>query len=100
MNYDQEINRIAEAIRADKSIVQPWRNKAAARLEEAQAFIRMGLTTSSQVNKELKANMATLEERVFISHEPYESEQIFKNISGCICEPGTINRNCLLHGGV
>ena len=42
MNYDEQILALITAAKADKSIIQPWRNKAAARLEEAQAFIRMG----------------------------------------------------------
>jgi len=50
LNYDQEINKIVEAIKADKSIAQPWRNKASARLEEVRAFVRMGLQTTYAKN--------------------------------------------------
>lgn len=34
------------ATKADKSIAQPWRNKAVARLEEAQAFVEKGQRTT------------------------------------------------------
>ncbi|HVB24101.1 MAG TPA: hypothetical protein VNG51_19340 [Ktedonobacteraceae bacterium] len=46
MNYDAAFITFIEQIKADKSIVQPWRNKACARLEEVQAFVRMGKTTT------------------------------------------------------
>lgn len=46
MNYDQQITDLNDAIKADKDIIQPWRNKAIARLEEARAFIRMGKTSA------------------------------------------------------
>lgn len=42
MNRDKVITDLIAEIKADKSIVQPWRNKAVARLQEAQAFERMG----------------------------------------------------------
>lgn len=46
MNYDQELNAIAEEVKTDKSIVQPWRNYALKAANEMQAFIKMGKTTS------------------------------------------------------
>jgi len=70
MNFDYEINRIMEAVKTDKSIVQPWRNKAAARLEEAQAFVRMGMTTTNM--------------------KPPEN---------CSCLPGAYDVDCTTHGG-
>ena len=45
-HYELAINDLIEHIKADKGIVQPWRNKAISRMEEATAFIRMGLTTT------------------------------------------------------
>jgi hypothetical protein len=73
VNYDQEITDLVGAIKADKSIIQPWRNKATARLEEAQAFVRMGKTSSS-----LKAEtMAEI---------------------GCICTALGRRKDCPIHG--
>lgn len=46
MNYDEAITNIIAEIKIDKSIIQPWRNKATARLEEVQAFLRMGKSIS------------------------------------------------------
>lgn len=48
MNYDSEINELVNSLKEDKTIIQPWRNKAISRLEEVQAFIRMGKTTAYQ----------------------------------------------------
>lgn len=47
MNHNDEIIQLIKYVKADKSIVQPWRNKAVARLEEAQAFIKMGQSTTN-----------------------------------------------------
>lgn len=44
--YTSAIFTFIEQIKADKTIVQPWRNKAVARLEEVSAFVRMGKTTT------------------------------------------------------
>lgn len=41
------IRDIITAVKSDKSIVQPWRNKVVARLEEAIAFIHEGQNTSN-----------------------------------------------------
>lgn len=48
MNYDMEITKLVGMLKSDKSIIQPWRNKSIARLEEAQAFIRMGKTSAPE----------------------------------------------------
>ena len=78
MNYDQEITKLVEAIKADKSIIQPWRNKAAARLEEGQAFVRMGLQMSYAQN-------------------PPEITYGFSQ--ACNCMPGAVaNPSCPVHG--
>ena len=78
MNYDQEINKLVEAIKADKSIVQPWRNKAVSSLEESQAFVRMGKQMVYRFSNEEIPLAGKVE---------------------CICELGTIDLNCLIHGG-
>lgn len=86
MNYDAEINRIAETIRHDKDIAQPWRNKAKARLEEAQAFIRMGKTTSN-----LKP-----EGRVELDAPTHDGGYSLNN---CICTDGMpARKDCPVHG--
>jgi len=70
MNYDQTIQQVIKLIKEDKSIIQPWRNKAVARLEETQAFIKMGKTST------------------------YEKEEPV-----CTCPPvGGIRRTCPVHG--
>lgn len=70
MNYDSEINKLAEEISADKSIIQPWRNKAKARLEEVQAFVRMGKSSAYPTNT-----------------EPV-----------CVCPVGGKRKDCPIHG--
>jgi len=46
MNHDATIQAIIKDIKADVSIVQPWRNYAIKSMNEAQAFVRMGKTTT------------------------------------------------------
>lgn len=71
MNYDQEIQKIVDAMKADKTILQPYKNYAAKAAEEVKAWIRMGKTTTLQ---------------------RYESEPI------CTCpSPGVIAKDCLVH---
>lgn len=83
MNYDQQITHLIEAIKADKSIIQPWRNKAVARLEEAHAFIRMGKTSSGQ----------RYDEKLVVEQSYSQTSQ------GCTCFPGTVDKSCPVHGG-
>ncbi len=74
MTYDQKITDLLAEIKADKSVIQPWRNKAVARIEEAQAFVRMGKTSTS-------------------ASVPNESV--------CTCPmEGVIDKNCPLHGSM
>lgn len=75
MNYDQQINNLAESIKADKSIIQPWRNKAVARLEEVQAFVRMGSTST---NMPMPAGM--------------------EDHAACTCPLGAVDKSCVVHG--
>lgn len=74
MNYDEQINNIVIAIKGDKAIIQPWRNKAASRLEEAQAFVRMGKTTSNA-----SLNAVPL-------------------LTDCTCVEGAVDGRCPTHG--
>jgi len=89
MNYDQEIQDIVANIKSDKSIVQPWRNKAMARLEEAQAFIRMGKTTSLE-----KPDDPPGANRFPIPNHVSE----LNNPNRCTCAPLEIDPTCPIHG--
>ena len=71
MNYDAAIQELIDVIKADKSILQPWRNKAVARLEEAQAFVMKGKMTTYR-----------------------EPEGLV-----CTCRTGMADKNCPVHGG-
>lgn len=79
MQYDREIHLIYERLRNDKTVTQPWRNKAISRLQEAQAFIRMGQSTAypDQPNR-VDAGTA----------------------STCTCQPGIVDKNCPVHGSM
>ncbi len=81
MNYDQTISELLATIKADKTIIQPWRNKAHARLEEAQAFIRMGRTSTNI--------QPPPGQRILASDEPN---------TDCICLVGAIATDCPVHG--
>jgi len=81
MNYDQTISDLLATIKADKSIIQPWRNKAFARLEEAQAFIRMGRTSTNI--------QPPPGQRILASDELN---------AGCTCPIGAIATDCQEHG--
>ncbi len=70
MDYDSSIQDIIAILKEDKSVVQPWRNKATSRLEEVQAFIRMGETITYE--------------------EPDEPI--------CTCPEGGKRRDCPVHG--
>jgi hypothetical protein len=48
-DYNAAFLTFIEQIKLDKGVVQPWRNKAIARIEEAQAFIHEGMTTTNRV---------------------------------------------------
>jgi hypothetical protein len=48
MDYDDAITQVVDVLKADKSIVQPWRNYAIKAAAEMQAFVRMGLTATNR----------------------------------------------------
>lgn len=81
MNYQSEIERIKAALKADKAIIQPWRNKAMSQLENAQAFIRSGneLTYRQQDGR-------------------VDGNAPVAAAGQCICKPGMIARACPVHG--
>lgn len=79
MAYSHEIDLLLARLSQDKGIHPKWRNKAVARLEEAQAFINQGLR-GDIAEPDLGASAAALVGSV------------------CICRPGTINNNCPIHG--
>lgn len=82
MNYDQEITRLIEEIKADKSLAQPWKNYASKELHVAQSLIRMGKTTTNRAPD--NAPPVTV---------------IRGGTSECTCVPGAVDRNCPTHGG-
>ena len=73
MDYNRNISELIEAIKADKSILQPWRNKAIARVEEAQAFVRMGLTSTTRTADQVSSDKS------------------------CTCPVGAIRSDCPIH---
>lgn len=75
MNYNQPINDLVEEIKLDKSILQPWRNKAIARLQEAQAFVWMGSK---------------------VSNTPVDEG--YNVVDECTCPIGATDINCSIHG--
>lgn len=86
MNYDNNIYLITERIKTDKTIMQPWRNKAVARMQEAQAFIRMGQTSTNRPdspNRVDAAGVATTGDMPI----------------ACTCPHGAVDSNCPIHGG-
>ena len=88
MNYDHELQRIITAIKADKGIVQPWRNKALARLQEVQAFIHEGQHTS---------NLKPPEGTELTSYGTAKLPNVLEGRE-CICPAGGIHRRCPVHG--
>lgn len=78
-DYDDDITGLTDILKSDKSIIQPWRNKAIARLEEAQAFIRMGKTTTN-----LRPPSGTVNDD--------------GSLSVCTCPPGAVDTLCPVHG--
>lgn len=70
MNYDSSIQSLIASIKEDKSIVEPWRNKAQARLEEVLAFIDRGKK---------------------ITYREHDGPT-------CICPEGGTHRKCPVHG--
>ena len=71
MNINAELQPIIEEIKADKSIIQPYKNYALKAAEELKAWIHMGQTTTTQ---------------------KYNQEPI------CTCPgPGAIAKDCLVH---
>lgn len=78
MNYDQVITDMQAAIKADKSLMQPWKNYASKELSIAQALIRMGKTSTSL--------------------KPPEGQSIDEPLQ-CICPIGAVDRNCPIHHG-
>ena len=73
-HYEIAIDDMIEHIKADKSIIQPWRNDAIAQLRRAKAFIRMGLTSTNRTDL------------------PSDPEPT------CTCPEGGTRKSCPLHG--
>ena len=80
MDYDAAITEIVDVLKADKAVVQPWKNYALKAANEMQAFVRMGLTTT---------NRQPPDAPVFPRPKPI----------GCICtDDMPPRRDCPVHG--
>jgi hypothetical protein len=78
-HYELALNDLIEHIKADKSIVQPWRNDAIANMRRAVAFIDKGLTTAP-------AHLVQTAER--------DGQPV---MSLCTCPPGGRRKDCPVH---
>jgi hypothetical protein len=76
MHYDAAFTTFIEQMKLDKDVAQPWRNKAISRMQEAQAFIHMGLT---------------------VTNRKPDDEDWVENFA-CTCPAGGIKRDCPVHG--
>lgn len=92
MNYDHELQRLITAIKADKSIVQPWKNYALKHLYEAQAHLRMGLTTT---NMSVPAGTIVY---TYTASSPGNEVTGSQEYGDCICPPGGKHKECPVHG--
>jgi hypothetical protein len=89
MNYDYEkvLADVVNDIRADKSIMQPWKNKAMARIQEAAVFVDHGK----------KISLAKPPEGLPSAGPKFPTPQPL----GCICQPDMPPRkDCPVHGRV
>lgn len=89
MNYDQKLQELITAIKADKSIVQPWRNKAISRLDETQAFLSMG---KRMTNRPWPPDLV-------IDKANGEQVPIYREDLQCTCPNGGRSKECPVHGG-
>lgn len=80
MNYDQRFAQLIADVKADKSVTQPWRNKAIGRLDEAQALLEKG---QRMTNLQPPAGFGP---------------DIGGPVVTCMCLPGTRNKSCPTHG--
>lgn len=80
VSYQQKINALIEEIKADKSIVQPWRNYATKALSEAQAFLVMGGISTYR-----SAPEGMIADRL-------------NGADVCTCGPGVRDGKCPVHG--
>lgn len=80
MIYDQIITDLVEAIKADKLLMQPFKNYAVSDLLRVQAVVRMARQTTNQ--------------------KPPEDAvaNVKKEFGLCICPEGAIDKNCPRHG--
>lgn len=86
MNYDAQITDLITAIKADKSIIQPWRNYAIKAANEMISFIEKGQRTT---------NMRPHEGMTDVQRNYYNSPPV----NACICFPGMTRLDCPVHGG-
>jgi len=95
MNYDQAITEMLAAIKADKSLAQPWKNYAASDLARVQAVIRMAKNTVNKTPPEgqrVDAGTANVGPYTPMDIAPGELP------AGCICPLGAESADCPVHG--
>lgn len=79
MNYDEQITAMIAAIKADKDLMQPYKNYAVADAHRLQAVIRMARTTTMQ--------------------KPPEGSYGNPKPDQCICGSNVVaNPRCPIHG--
>lgn len=82
-NYDPAFHSLIEAVKADKDIAQPWRNKVVSRLDEVQAILEKGQRMTN-----IKPPVGTPEPLHTPTGEPMN----------CVCPEGAIDTACPVHG--
>src|SRR5256885_8922242 len=86
MHYDQYIQELVDVLKADKSIVQPWRNYAIKHFQEGLADVHMGKATTNREPVEYDVSYPGGK----------DGEALYT--PKCTCPPGGIKRTCPLHG--
>jgi hypothetical protein len=82
MDITKQIQSVIDALKADKSIAQPWRNYAVSDASRLLAVVEKGLKTS---------NLTPPPEVQSGTSEP--------TVDTCTCTPGgKLNVNCPVHG--
>jgi len=92
MNYDQAITEMLAAIKADKSLAQPWKNYASSDLARVQAVIRMAQTAT---------NLKPPEGYGTVVSGSAEGTSVLRDDRGyslaCTCMTGAIDVSCPVH---
>jgi hypothetical protein len=82
MDSTKQIQSLLDALQADKTMAQPWKNYAISDARRLQALIEIGLSTTNRVPP---------------PDLPQPKVEVASN--GCMCPPGgKRNVNCPVHG--